>query len=181
MLLDTFEDVGDRVHRDLERLIQRVVWLMPNALFIITARNRLQWDDPKLEVQLDWAAPECWPLLVGGAAEEPRQHTVGYLSAEDCEIYLCERLTIAGRPLMDDCTRHLITVNSHGLPLYLDLAVMRFLDLYRCHDRALGRLGIGRQRVKKPRTRPSGVPTKAARSSRMLLFSQLVSGSNMQA
>ncbi|WP_406515749.1 ATP/GTP-binding protein [Streptomyces sp. NBC_00873] len=136
VLLDTFEDVGDRVHRDLERLIQRVVWLMPNALFIITGRNRLQWDDPKLEGQLDWAGPECWPLLVGGASEEPRQHTVGYLSAEDCEIYLCERLTIAGQPLMDDRTRHLITANSHGLPLYLDLAVMRFLDLYRRHDRA---------------------------------------------
>ncbi len=109
---------------------------MPNALFVITGPNRLQWDDPKLEGQLDWAAPECWPLLVGGAAEEPRQHTVGYLSAEDCEIYLCERLTIAGRPLMDDRTRHLITANSHGPPLYLDLAVMRFLDLYRRYDRA---------------------------------------------
>ena len=32
---------------------------------------------------------------------------------------------------MDDRTRHLITANSHGLPLYLDLAVMRFLDMYR--------------------------------------------------
>ena len=85
VLLDTFEDVGDRVHRDLERLIQRVAWLMPNALFIITGRNRLHWDDVKLEGQLDWAGPDFWPLLVGGAAEEPRQHTVGYLSAEDCE------------------------------------------------------------------------------------------------
>ncbi|QLH19303.1 ATP/GTP-binding protein [Streptomyces sp. Rer75] len=136
VMLDTFEDVGDRVHRDLERLIQRVVWLMPNALFVITGRNRLQWDDPKLEGQLDWAGPQFWPLLVGGAAEEPRQHTVGYLSAEDCETYLCERLTIAGRPLMDDRTRHMVTANSHGLPLYLDLAVMRFLDLYRRHGRA---------------------------------------------
>ncbi|MFE9854677.1 ATP/GTP-binding protein [Streptomyces sp. NPDC005780] len=136
VLLDTFEDVGDRVHRDLERLIQRVVWLMPNALFIITGRNRIQWDDPKLEGQLDWVGQDCWPSLVGGATDEPRQHTVGYLSAADCETYLCQRLTIAGRPLMDDRTRHLITANSHGLPLYLDLAVMRFLDLYRRNDRA---------------------------------------------
>lgn len=131
VLLDTFEDVGDRVHRDLERLVQRVVWLMPNVLFIVTGRNRLQWDDAKLEGQLDWAGPGFWPSLVGGAEEEPRQHTVGYLSAADCENYLCQRLTVDGRPLMDDRTRHLITANSHGLPLYLDLAVMRFLDLYR--------------------------------------------------
>lgn len=135
VLLDTFEDVGDRVHRDLERLIQRVVWLMPNVLFVITGRNRLQWDDPKLEGQLDWAGPDCWPQLVGGATEEPRQHTVGYLSTEDCERYLCERLTVSDRPLMDDRTRHLVIANSHGLPLYLDLAVMRFLDLHRRHGR----------------------------------------------
>ncbi|MFD6326433.1 ATP/GTP-binding protein [Streptomyces sp. NPDC058442] len=131
VLLDTFEDVGDRVHRDLERLIQRVVWLMPNVLFVITGRNRLQWDDPQLEGQLDWAGPECWPQLVGGATHEPRQHTVGYLSAGDCETYLSQRLTRDGRPMMDVATRRLITANSHGLPLYLDLAAMRFLDLYR--------------------------------------------------
>ncbi|WP_328387183.1 ATP/GTP-binding protein [Streptomyces sp. NBC_00400] len=136
VLLDTFEDVGDRVHRDLERLIQRVAWLMPNVLFIITGRNRLQWDDAGLEGQLDWAGADFWPLLVGGAVEEPRQHTVGYLSAEDCERYLCERLTVGSRPLMDDSARHLITANSHGLPLYLDLAVMRFLDMYRKNGRA---------------------------------------------
>jgi hypothetical protein len=131
VLLDTFEDVGDRIHRDLERLVQRVVWLMPGTLFVITGRNRLQWDDPRLEGQLDWAGDEFWPQLVGGATREPRQHTVGYLSAGDCEAYLSQRLTRDGRPMMDDATRRLITTNSHGLPLYLDLAAMRFLDLYR--------------------------------------------------
>ncbi|MBD0742880.1 ATP/GTP-binding protein [Streptomyces sp. CBMA152] len=136
VLLDTFEDVGSRVHRDLERLIQRVVWLMPNALFIITGRNRLPWDDPQLEGQLDWAGPQYWPLLAGGSEEDPRQHPVGYLSAGDCETYLCHRLTLGGSPLIDDRTRRLITANSHGLPLYLDLAVMRFLDLYRRDGRA---------------------------------------------
>ncbi|MGW6206277.1 MULTISPECIES: hypothetical protein [Streptomyces] len=42
ILLDTFEDTGDRTHRDLERLLQRVVWLMPNAFFVITGRSRLR-------------------------------------------------------------------------------------------------------------------------------------------
>ena len=131
VLLDTFEDIGDRVHRDFERLVQRVVWLMPGTLFVVTGRNRLQWDDARLEGQLDWAGAEFWPQLVGGAVQEPRQHTVGYLSAGDCETYLSQRLTRNGQPMMDDTTRHLITANSHGLPLYLDLAAMRFLDLYR--------------------------------------------------
>lgn len=41
VLLDTFEDIGDRTHRDMERLLQHVVWLMPNVFFVVTERNRL--------------------------------------------------------------------------------------------------------------------------------------------
>jgi hypothetical protein len=130
VMLDTFEDVGDRSHRELERLIQRVAWLMPNALFVVTGRNRLQWDDERLDGQLDWAGPSAWPQLAPGATAEPRQHRVGYLSAQDCERYLCRRLTRDGQPLMAEGTRHEIVRRSHGLPLYLDLAVMRYLDLY---------------------------------------------------
>ncbi|MFF7333648.1 ATP/GTP-binding protein [Streptomyces sp. NPDC008150] len=130
VFLDTFEDVGDRSHRELERLVQRVVWLMPNALFVVTGRNRLQWDEARLEGQLDWAGPRAWPLLAPGTDQDPRQHRVGYLSAHDCESYLCRRLTAHGEPLMDGETRQLVVQRSGGLPLFLDLAVMRFLDLY---------------------------------------------------
>ncbi|RSN67269.1 ATP/GTP-binding protein [Actinomadura sp. WAC 06369] len=130
VLLDTFEDVGDRVHRDVERLIQRMVWLMPNALFVVTGRNRLQWDDARLEGQLDWVGPTAWPQLVPGAGDDPRQHRVGYLSQTDCEDYLRRRLLIEEQPLMDAPTRRVLISHSKGLPLYLDMAVMRFLDLY---------------------------------------------------
>ncbi|MFF2404445.1 hypothetical protein ACWCY1_25750 [Streptomyces goshikiensis] len=47
IILDAFEDTGDR-HRDLERLLQRLVWLMPNAFFVIGGRSRLPWADPAL-------------------------------------------------------------------------------------------------------------------------------------
>src|SRR5690606_7060830 len=53
ILLDTFEDTGDRTHRDFERLLQRTVWLMPNAFFVVTGRNRLQWGETSLEGQVD--------------------------------------------------------------------------------------------------------------------------------
>jgi hypothetical protein len=130
VLLDTFEDVGDRTHRDLERLVQRVAWLMPNALFVVTGRNRLQWDDERLDGQLDWVGPHVWPQLAAGASADPRQHLVGYLTAQDCEQYLCRRIIRDGQPLMPPGTRCQIISRSHGLPLYLDLAVMRFLDLH---------------------------------------------------
>lgn len=142
ILLDTFEDVGDRTHRDLERLIQRVVWLMPNAFFIVTGRSRLQWADPALQGQLDYTGPTAWPGLVSPAAVPAartarpdrgrgRQVLVGDFSPEDCDDHLVRRLTRDGQPLIDEEIRQVITDRSHGLPLYLDLSAMRFLELRR--------------------------------------------------
>jgi hypothetical protein len=130
VLLDTFEEIGDRSNRDFERLLQRVVWLMPNALFIITGRNRLQWDDDTLEGQLDWTGPQLWPTLSPGVAEEPGQHLVGYLSGADRELYLRTRLLWQNEPVIPADVRQTISRRSHGLPLFLDLAVMHFIDVW---------------------------------------------------
>ncbi|MGP4001557.1 ATP/GTP-binding protein [Streptomyces sp. 8N706] len=144
ILLDTFEDVGDRTHRDLERLIQRVVWLMPNAFFIVTGRSRLQWAEPALQGQLDYTGPAAWPGLAasavvptartaatGAAWSGGRQVLVGDFSSEDCDDYLARRLARDGQPLINAEIRQVITGRSHGLPLYLDLSVMRFLEIRR--------------------------------------------------
>ncbi|WP_432004239.1 ATP/GTP-binding protein [Streptomyces sioyaensis] len=138
ILLDTFEDTADR-HRDAERLLQRLVWLMPNALFVISGRNRLPWADEALQGQLDFTGPAAWPGLVpqvgqparaagqGGA----RQHLIGDFSARDCDAYLARRLTQDGRALIGPDVRAVIAERSHGLPLHLDLAVARFLEIRR--------------------------------------------------
>jgi hypothetical protein len=147
ILLDTFEDVGDRTHRDLERLIQRVVWLMPNAFFVITGRARLQWAEPALQGQLDYTGPTAWPglavssrpggiphargILPDAAPLRGRQVLVGDFAPEDCDDYLARRLETDGAPLIPAPVRDVIAARSHGLPLYLDLAVMRFLELRR--------------------------------------------------
>ncbi|MEW1699289.1 MULTISPECIES: ATP/GTP-binding protein [unclassified Streptomyces] len=147
ILLDTFEDVGDRTHRDLERLIQRVVWLMPNAFFVVTGRSRLQWAEQGLQGQLDYTGPDTWPGLAvssrpGGiphargilddtAPVVARQVLVGDFAPDDCDDYLAARLEAGGSPLIPGPVRDTITARSHGLPLYLDLAVMRFLELRR--------------------------------------------------
>ncbi|MER5927421.1 hypothetical protein [Streptomyces mirabilis] len=99
ILLDTFEDVGDRTHRDLERLIQRVVWLMPNCFFVITGRSRLQWADAALQGQLDYTGPAAWPHLAlpaavpaARAARPPHGHArqvlIGDFSPQDCDDHL---------------------------------------------------------------------------------------------
>ncbi|MEU1124664.1 ATP/GTP-binding protein [Streptomyces sp. NPDC005899] len=139
ILLDTFEDTGDRTHRDLERLLQRVVWLMPNAFFVITGRSRLQWADDGLQGQLDWTGRSAWPGLADRdipqprlpAARPQRQVLIGDFSPEDCTDYLARRLTRSGQPLIDEDLRAVIAARSHGLPLYLDLAVLRFLEIRR--------------------------------------------------
>ncbi|WP_260868081.1 ATP/GTP-binding protein [Streptomyces sp. SAJ15] len=145
ILLDTFEDVGDRYNRDLERLVQRVVWLMPNAFFVVTGRSRLQWAEPKLHDELDHAGPTYWPGLAASAVVPPtrtattagahrsagRQVLVGDFSPEDCDDYLARRLARGGQPLIASGIRQVITDRSHGLPLYLDLSVTRFLEIRR--------------------------------------------------
>ncbi len=140
VLLDTFEDIGDRTRRDLERLIQRAVWLMPNAFWVITGRSRLQWADPALQGQLDYTGPAAWPGLIHTAvpaartsarAGTARQVLIGDFSPEDCDDYLARRLTRDGQPLISEPARQVITARSHGLPLYLDLSVTRFLELSR--------------------------------------------------
>ncbi|WP_411145460.1 ATP/GTP-binding protein [Streptomyces sp. x-80] len=141
ILLDTFEEIGDRTHRDFERLLQRLVWLMPNAFFVITGRSRLQWADEALQGQLDFTGPSAWPGLVARdvpqdrvdlpAPGRERQMLIGDFSCEDCDDYLARRLSTGGRPLISDSIRTVIAQRSHGLPLYLDLSVMRFLELRR--------------------------------------------------
>ncbi|NGO77746.1 ATP/GTP-binding protein [Streptomyces sp. YC504] len=142
ILFDTFEDVGTRTHRDLERLLQRITWLMPNAYFIVTGRDRLQWADEGLHGQLDLTGPTAWPGLTHGAVPRARtapeavghrhrQILIGDFSAQDCDDYLSRRLTTDGQPLITPAIRTVITSRSHGLPLYLDLSVMRYLDIRR--------------------------------------------------
>jgi hypothetical protein len=129
VFIDTFEQVGNRSNRDLERLIQRMVWLMPNVLFVVTGRNRLDWDDSRLADRLDWTGSVSWPGLAAGTSGEPRQHLVGFLSPLDSDRYLRTRLLRANRPAIPADIRRRIVANSRGLPLYLDLSVMRFLHL----------------------------------------------------
>ncbi|MFJ1751279.1 ATP/GTP-binding protein [Streptomyces sp. NPDC088116] len=142
ILLDTFEDTTDR-HRDTERLLQRMVWLMPNCLFVISGRSRLPWADPALHGQLDYTGPSAWPGLAGvtGAVPPPRssatgvrQHLIGDLSPEDSDDHLARRLVKDGRPLISPAIRAVITARSQGLPLHLDLAAARFLEIRRTRE-----------------------------------------------
>lgn len=129
VFLDTFEDVAHGEQRRLERLLNRLIWLMPNVLFVISTRNRLDWAEEATSGQLDRTGPVAWPGLVRGSAEEPAQHLVGYLSTDDAARFLRERLRRDGNPVIPAELRERIAQDSDGYPLYLDLAVTRYLQL----------------------------------------------------
>src|ERR1022692_2721735 len=130
VLLDTFEEVTSRNSREMERWLQRSAFLMPNVLFVVTGRNRLDWADAGPASGLDFTGPRCWPQMQAGhAGDEPRQHLVGYLSATDADSYLASALTQDGQPTIPAEIRQKIITASGGLPLYLDLAVTMYLDV----------------------------------------------------
>ncbi|WP_224276273.1 hypothetical protein [Streptomyces sp. LS1784] len=130
VFLDTFEVVNGRADRTVERLIQRCAYLMPNVLFVITGRNRVDWADAGAGGELDFTGPQCWPNLhYSNDTVEPRQHLVGYLSDSDADSYLSEALTRDGEPVMPAEVRRRIITGGQGLPLYLDLSVSHFAAL----------------------------------------------------
>ncbi|MFJ7272815.1 tetratricopeptide repeat protein [Streptomyces sp. NPDC099050] len=106
----------------------------------LPGRSRLQWADPALKGQLDFTGPMAWPSLHAPTMPEPRaaagtgggrQILIGDFSPEDCHDFLARRLVQNGQPLISAELRAVICERSHGLPLYLDLAVLRFLELRR--------------------------------------------------
>lgn len=130
VFLDTFEVLNGRTDRAVERFVQRCVYLMPNVLFVITGRNRVDWADSGGTGELDFTGPQCWPNLhFSNETAEPRQHLVGYLSDSDADRYLRETLTRDGEPAMPAAVRERIVSGGQGLPLYLDLSVSHFVEL----------------------------------------------------
>ena len=126
IFFDTYEEVT-RKGRHIENSIQRLCYMLPNALFVIAGRNRVDWDNYNLRGSLDYIGPITWPDLNG--AEEDiacRSMLVGDLSATDAEEYLKGRLVKDGLPAIPEEVRQQIVVASGGWPLYLDIAAAQY-------------------------------------------------------
>lgn len=127
--VDTYETVNTDSTRLFERLFQRVVYLTPNILWVITGRNRLDWDLDSLEGELDYIGAQCWSQLVPQDASEGRQHLIGFLSDHDANDYLEKRVVLRNRPAIPAELRATIVQAAQGLPMHLDLTVMRYMNL----------------------------------------------------
>jgi len=130
--VDACEHVAGRQHRDSERPLQTLVYLLPRLLFVVTGRDRLDWANDALVGTLDQVGAAIWPGLADDEPTTRDQHLVGYLSDEDADDYLQrELLHEAGTPVLDDACRRVIVRAAGGLPLYLDLSVTIAADRLR--------------------------------------------------
>ncbi|MER6131250.1 hypothetical protein [Streptomyces sp. NPDC001815] len=121
-----FADAAEYIQGDdraQERLFNRVVHLTPGILWVVTSRNRLDWDNPHLNQVLPATGPGTWPGLRREAEEDPRQHLVGNLSDTDVEKYLQAASGAGGNPQLSPGVIDRIRVGAHGLPLYLSLSL----------------------------------------------------------
>jgi hypothetical protein len=128
IFLDTWETVqaNRREPGGVEDALSRLVYLMPNVLFVVTGRSQLTWGDEDRAVDLKYAGPDCWPGLAGRSGGARDQRLLGALSTEDCDRYLRQRLVVDGRPAIPAGIRERIIGGSEGLPLYLDLSAEHF-------------------------------------------------------
>jgi hypothetical protein len=128
IFFDTYEEVTRR-GRQVEQILQRVCYLLPNVLFVVAGRNRLDWSDANLRGTLDYAGEESWPYLASsGRHRRSDQFLVGDLSPRDSERYLSERLVKDGTPAMPRSVRDEIVAAAEGWPLYLDVAASHYLE-----------------------------------------------------
>lgn len=124
VFVDTFEDTPP----GLEEHLQRVVWLMPNVLFVIAGRDRLRWADAaRADATHFRQGADHWPGLAPSSQEDPKQHLVGFLSDSDGREYLSASLSES--KAVDSVLIDVIIDRARGLPIHLDLAVDRVLTL----------------------------------------------------
>jgi hypothetical protein len=128
--VDAYEHVAGPAHRDGEKRLQTAIHLLPEVLFAITGRHRLDWASESLVGTLDHVGPRIWPDLAEDTKGRGGQHLVGDLSDEDGDQYL-QRVLVDqdGTPLLSSECRGRIVHAAHGLPLYLDLSVTIAQDL----------------------------------------------------
>src|SRR5690606_11013334 len=108
-VLDTMENV-QRLPAErggLEDLVSRLVYLMPNVVFVAAGRRPLRWHDPAHAVALTYGGERRWPGLRSGD-----QLGLGGFDRDSAEAYLTARLTVDGSPAIGREIRERIIAGS---------------------------------------------------------------------
>lgn len=128
---DTWEAVESqrRERGGIEDQLVRLMFLLPNSLFVITGRNRLSWGD-RQDSAIRYSGASIWPALAARTVSAgTMQQLVGGLSTDDSISYLQQRLTRDGAPAISQQICRRIVASAEGVPLYLDLSADYFDEL----------------------------------------------------
>lgn len=112
-----FFDHYEKTSEQLDDSIRKIVWLMPNALFVFAGRKRLSWADSNDIKEMH--GPETWPTIINSEKADYRQRLIGKLHREDIYYYLQKSL-LKEIKLDDSLVNEIINI-SDGHPLHLDL------------------------------------------------------------
>lgn len=112
---------------DLDAALRRIVWLMPNVLFVTAGRKRLRWAEAPAGSVSGLRGLDRWPLLAANATSEPRQHRIGNLSDEDATEYV--HRAFANMEMSEEIVEAIVVVAA-GHPLHLDLLRKRCLQIW---------------------------------------------------
>lgn len=119
VFIDHFERLTGDGRRLGEAAINRLVASLPNSLFVVTGRNRLDWDSPS-RTELRFAGPRFWPALMEGyEGDGPRQHSLRMLSERDAEEVFRRRERRGGFTL-SDADRVALVQHTQGWPVHID-------------------------------------------------------------
>lgn len=133
VFIDTFERLCLDPRRTGESLLNKLIWHMPNVLFVVTGRSSLDWAEGYRST-LENSGSTVWPGLRLGESAEPRQHLVGKLSEQDRKRFINARRDALALPMSDFVVDQLAQA-SGGLPLYLDIALSVALSVMRNESR----------------------------------------------
>jgi hypothetical protein len=120
VFVDTTERLSSDPRRTSESHLNRLIYGMPNVLFVLTGRDVIDWHDES-RVELPYRGGWVWPGLTPGAIHEPRRHLVGNLSPTDARKLMLEVRRRMDLPLSDSVIDRLVSASA-GLPQYLELA-----------------------------------------------------------
>lgn len=118
IFVDTFEKLQSNDRRNGEAAINHLVAALPQSLFVISGRNRLDWDNPA-RILLAYRGPRTWPHLGHGVLDNPRQHRVGMLSEHDTRQVFRRRAVQEGFGLDDDALDRVVE-RTGGWPVHID-------------------------------------------------------------
>jgi hypothetical protein len=120
VFVDTVERLKLDPRRTSEQILNRIVYNMPNVLWVMSGRDRLDWEDER-RVDLPYRGLAAWPGLASDATARPRQHSVGRLSDDDAKTVMARARQQYDLPISDAVISEVVRA-AGGLPQYLELA-----------------------------------------------------------